>query len=109
MHAPCIIGLKFRSVLRYVLCLQPVTTDQAPKKFVVDLAPGSSVSLANQNGYPKIAAQAPGTGVIVAQVRRPTMASMLSLVTSSTLTQHAFLCSVSLTSYKDTHARSFIG
>jgi hypothetical protein len=40
-----------------------------PKQYVVDLAPGSSVALGNQNGYPRIAAQAPGTGVVVAQVR----------------------------------------
>lgn len=48
--------------------LQPATPTDQVKKYVVDLAPGSSVSLANQNGYPKIAAQAPGTGVVVAQV-----------------------------------------
>ena len=37
--------------------------------YYVDLAPGSSIDLGNQNGYPRIAATAPGRSVVVAQVR----------------------------------------
>ena len=37
--------------------------------YYVDLAPGSSLDLGNQNGYPRIAATAPGRSVVVAQVR----------------------------------------
>ena len=37
--------------------------------YLVDLAPGSSIDLGNQNGYPRIAATAPGRSVVVAQVR----------------------------------------
>ncbi len=36
--------------------------------YLVDLAPGSSIDLGNQNGYPRIAATAPGQSVVVAQV-----------------------------------------
>ena len=36
--------------------------------YYVDLAPGSSLDLGNQNGYPRIAATAPGRSVVVAQV-----------------------------------------
>ncbi|CAL5218364.1 g31 [Coccomyxa viridis] len=35
--------------------------------YYVDLAPGSSLDLGNQNGYPRIAATAPGRSVVVAQ------------------------------------------
>lgn len=48
-----------------------VTTGQTgPKNVLLDLAPGASVGFGNQNGYPKISAQAPGTGFSVAQVCR---------------------------------------
>ncbi len=61
----------------YLLLLQ--TTQQAagaagtqttPKNVLVDLAPGATVGFGNQNGYPKISAQAPGSGFSVAQVRQ---------------------------------------
>lgn len=45
------------------------TGQSSPKNILVDLAPGASVGFGNQNGYPKISAQAPGTGFSVAQVR----------------------------------------
>ena len=44
------------------------TGQSSPKNVLVDLAPGASVGFGNQNGYPKISAQAPGTGFSVAQV-----------------------------------------
>jgi hypothetical protein len=39
------------------------------KTYQVDLAPGSSINLSNQNGYPYLSAQAPGRSVTVANVR----------------------------------------
>lgn len=39
------------------------------KAYQVDLAPGSSINLSNQNGYPYLSAQAPGRSVTVANVR----------------------------------------
>lgn len=44
------------------------TGQASPKNILVDLAPGASVGFGNQNGYPKISAQAPGSGFSVAQV-----------------------------------------
>ncbi|CAL8470439.1 g9981 [Coccomyxa elongata] len=43
------------------------TGQSNPKNILVDLAPGASVGFGNQNGYPKISAQAPGSGFSVAQ------------------------------------------
>ena len=40
------------------------------KAYQVDLAPGSSINLSNQNGYPYLSAQAPGRSVTVANVRQ---------------------------------------
>ncbi|EIE27083.1 hypothetical protein COCSUDRAFT_45725 [Coccomyxa subellipsoidea C-169] len=42
-------------------------TQTTPKNVLVDLAPGATVGFGNQNGYPKISAQAPGSGFSVAQ------------------------------------------
>ena len=39
------------------------------KNYYVDLAPGRSIDVGSQNGYPRISAQAPGRIVTVAQVR----------------------------------------
>ena len=38
------------------------------KNYYVDLAPGRSIDVGSQNGYPRISAQAPGRTVTVAQV-----------------------------------------
>nr|QOL01160.1 putative extracellular protein CSOL_081 [Pseudococcomyxa simplex] len=46
---------------------QVSTAQTGPKNVLLDLAPGASVGFGNQNGYPKISAQAPGTGFSVAQ------------------------------------------
>ena len=40
------------------------------KNYYVDLAPGRSIDVGSQNGYPRISAQAPGRTVTVAQVVR---------------------------------------
>ena len=52
-------------------CRQSMTQANPNKitNYYVDLAPGSSLDLGNQNGYPRIAATAPGRSVVVAQVR----------------------------------------
>ena len=44
-------------------------SSQLPKNVLLDLAPGTSVGLASQDGHPKLSAEAPGSGFVVAQVR----------------------------------------